>query len=136
MTDKKRNVLFWLFKLAGIIVSCALPIWAICEKFPIWRNKHGIIHSIGIGFVLIMIVVLIIFRSTVFAFIKDHFKIKHAPPLAIWLVLLVIAYIFVFLGDIMQDMTTVLWMGLIGCSIGTFLTYISESRYGKVKKDE
>jgi ABC-type xylose transport system permease subunit len=125
MTEKKRKILYWVFKLASILISCALPVWAICEKFPIWTEKHGTTHSIGIGFVLIIIVVLIVFRRTVFDYIRDHFDLKHAPPLMVWLVLLVVSYIFVYLGEVMRDMTTVLWMGLIGCAIGTVLTYIS-----------
>lgn len=125
MTEKKRKILYWVFKLASIFISCALPVWAICEKFPIWTEKHGTTHSIGIGFVLIIVVVLIVFRRTVFDYIKDRFDLKHAPPLMVWLVLLVVSYIFVYLGEVMRDMTTVLWMGLIGCAIGTLLTYIS-----------
>lgn len=125
MSETKRKILYWIFKLASILISCALPVWAICEKFPIWTEKHGTTHSIGIGFVLIIIVVLIVFRRTVFDYIKDRFDLKHAPPLMVWLVLLVVSYIFVYLGEVMRDMTTVLWMGLIGCAIGTVLTYIS-----------
>ena len=125
MTEKKRKILFWAFKLASIIISCGLPIWAIIEKFPIWTEKHGATHSIGIGFVLIIIVVLIVFRRTVFDYIKERFDLKHAPPLMVWLVLLVVSYIFVYLGEVMRDMTTVLWMGLIGCAVGTVLTYLS-----------
>jgi ABC-type phosphate/phosphonate transport system permease subunit len=83
------------------------------------------------GIILIAIVLLIIFRRTVFDFIKEHFDIKHAPPLAIWLVMLVVSYILVYIGEVMRDMTTVFWMGFIGCVIGTFLTYISE----KFKKE-
>lgn len=125
MSETKRKILYWVFKLASILISCALPVWAICEKFPIWTEKHGTTHSIGIGFVLIIVVVLIVFRRTVFDYIKDRFDLKHAPPLMVWLVLLVVSYIFVYLGEVMRDMTTVLWMGLIGCAIGTVLTYIS-----------
>lgn len=125
MTEKKRKILYWVFKLASILISCALPIWAIGEKFPIWAEKHGATHTFGIGFVLIILVILIVFRRTVFDYIKDRFDLKHAPPLMVWLVLLVVSYIFVYLGEIMRDMTTVLWMGLIGCAIGTLLTYIS-----------
>lgn len=126
MTDRKRKILFWFFKCAGIFVSCALPIWAICEKFPLWAEDHGTGRSVGVGIILIAIVLIIIFRKTVFDFIKDHFDLKHAPPLTIWLVMLVISNILIYLGDIMKDMTTVFWMGFIGCCIGTFLTYISE----------
>ena len=125
MTETKRKTLYWIFKLASILISCALPIWAISEKFPIWTEKHGTTHSIGIGFVLVIIVILIVFRRTVFDYIKDHFDLKHAPPLMVWLVMLVISYVFIYLGEVMRDMTTVLWMGLIGCAIGTVLTYIS-----------
>lgn len=125
MTEKQRK-LYWFFKIAGIIVSCIFPIWAICEKFPLWTAEHGTSHSIGAGIILILIVLCVIFRKTVFNFIRDRFNLQHAPPLAVWLVMLVVAYITIYIGNFMQDLTTVLWMGLIGCCIGTFLTYISE----------
>ena len=130
MTERKRKLLYWLFKIAGIVVSCALPIWAICEKFPLWVVDHGTEHSVGMGVILIIIVLVIIFRRTVFDFIRDHFNLKHAPPLTVWLIMLAISYILVYIGEVMRDMTTVLWMGFIGCCIGTFLTFISE-RFNK-----
>ena len=126
MTEKKHNTLYWVFKILGILISCALPIWAICEKFPIWTVEHGTTHSVGVGIVLILIVLLIIFRRTVFNFIKDKLNLKYAPPLVVWIVLLIISYIMIYIGNFMRDMTTVLWMGFIGCAIGTLLTYISE----------
>lgn len=126
MTERKRKALFWLFKCAGIIISCALPIWAICEKFPLWAEDHGTGRSVGVGIILIGFVLLIIFRKTVFDFVNDHFNLQHAPPLMIWLVLLVVSYILIYIGEVMEDMTTVFWMGFIGCAIGTFFTYISE----------
>ena len=135
MTEKKRKTLYWVFKLLGIFVSCFLPILAICEKFPVWTETHGATHSAGVGVVLILIVLLIVFRRTVFGFIRDHFDLKHAPPIMVWLVMLVIAYVMIYIGNFMRDMTIVLWMGLVGCAIGTFLTYLSD-RIGKVKRDE
>lgn len=126
MTERKRKTLYWLFKVASIVVSCALPIWAICEKFPLWADVHGTDRTIGIGIILIAFVLLVVFRKTVFDFIRDHFDLKHAPPLAIWLVMLIISYILVYIGEVMRDMTTVFWMGFIGCGVGTILTYISE----------
>lgn len=126
MTVQKRNKIYWLLKIASIIISCALPIWAICEKFPIWVDNHGTGRSIGAGIILIGIVMLIIFRKTVFDFIRDRLNLKHAPPLMVWLVMLIVAYILIYIGEFMRDMTTVLWMGFIGCVVGTFLTYLSE----------
>ena len=135
MTEKKRKTLYWGLKALSIIVSCGLPIWAICEKFPIWTETHGASRSAGVGVVLAMIVILIVFRKTVFDFIRDKLKLKHAPPIVVWFVLLIISYVMVYIGNFMRDMTTVLWMGLIGCSVGTFLTYLSD-KFGKVTSDE
>ena len=135
MTEQKRKILYWAFKIVGIVVSCALPIWAICEKFPIWTYSYGTGRSVGVGLILSLIVLLVVFRRTVFDFMRDKLNLKHAPPLVIWLVLLVISYVMIYIGNFMRDLTTVLWMGLIGCAAGTFLTYISE-RFGKEKPNE
>lgn len=131
MTERKRKTLYWFFKLFGVLISCALPIWAICEKFPIWNETHGTSHSIGVGAILILIVLIVIFRRTIFDYIKEKINLKHAPPLTVWLVMLVISYVFMYLGNVLRDMTTVFWMGLIGCIIGNVLTYIAESRFTK-----
>lgn len=126
MTEQKRKRLYWLFKILSIIISCAFPLWAIFERFPIWREEHGTNRTIGVGAILIIFIVAIIFRKAVFAFIKDKLKLKYAPPLTVWLILIVVSNILVYIGEVMRDMTTVFWMGLIGCVIGTVLTYISE----------
>ena len=131
---KKTKILYWVFKALGVIVSCTLPIWAICERFPLWRGVHGAGRSIGAGLILIMIVVLIIFRKTVFSFVSEKLNLKHAPPIVVWLILLVVSYIMAYIADFMRDLTVVLWMGLLGCAVGTAFTYIAESRYRK--KDE
>lgn len=136
MTERKRKSLYWLFKVASVVVSCALPIWSICEKFPLWADLHGANRTVGIGIILIAFVLLVIFRRTVFDFVKDHLDLKHAPPLAIWLVMLIVSYILIYIGDVMRDMATVFWMGFIGCAIGTFLTYISEKFKDRVTSDE
>lgn len=136
MTSRKHKNLYWAFKIASIIVSCALPIWAICERFPIWTEAHGAERTIGVGIILIGMVLLIVFRKTVFDFIRDRLDLKHAPPLIIWCILLVISYILVYLGEVMRDMTIVFWMGFIGCAIGTFLTYLSNRFREDVTTDE
>ena len=131
MTDKKRNKLYWLFKNGGVVISCLFPIWAICEKFPIWKTVHGTGRSLGVGAILILMVAVIIFRKSVFRFIEERIKLKHAPPLSVWAVLLIIAYVLIFIGDFLRDLTTVFWMGLVGCGIGTVLTFIGENYFGK-----
>lgn len=131
MTEKNRKKFYWLFKSLSVFISCALPVWAICEKFPMWKTHYGTTHTIGVGGVLAIVVVLIVFRKSVFAFIRDKLNVTHAPPLAVWLVLMAISYTLIYVGDFLTDVTIILWMGLIGCAIGTFLTYIAENVFGK-----
>lgn len=135
MTERKRKTLFWLWKIAGILIACGLPIWAICEKFPIWSESVGTEKTIGAGVILIAIVVVIVFRKTVFDFIRDKLDLKHAPPLVIWLVLLIVSYVILYLGNLMKDLTTVFWLGFIGSAVGTVCTYISE-KYNPKKEGE
>lgn len=135
MSERKRKTLYWLFKILSIVISCALPIWAICEKYPLWKTAYGQTHSIGVGGVLAIIVLLIIFRKAVFGFIKDKLKITHAPPLAVWLVLIAISYVLIFVGNFLKDLTIILWMGLIGCAIGTLLTFIAENKFGNKENE-
>lgn len=130
MTAAKRKALWWLFKALSVIVSCALPIMAILEKFPLWTEEAGTGRSVGAGLVLILLVLLIVFRKTVFDFIRDRLNLKHAPPLTIWIVLIILSYSLIYISGILRDMNTVFWMGLLGCAIGTLLTYIAEHAFG------
>jgi len=131
--SKNRKTFYWLFKSSGILISCLLPIWAILEKFPVWTCSYGKVRSVGVGGILILIVLLVVFRKTILNFLVDKLKLKHAPPIVIWVVMLIASYILIFIGNFMQDLTTVFWMGLIGCAVGTVLTYIAESRFGEEK---
>lgn len=125
MSQRKRKVFYWLFKALSVIVACAFPVVAICEKFPIWKEKTGVLHSIGVGAILILIVVAIIFRKSVLDFCKDKLKLQHAPPIAVWIGFLIASYILIFIGNFMTDLNTVFWMGLVGCAVGNVLTFIS-----------
>lgn len=132
MTRERKNKIFYrLFKIGGVVISCLIPIWAIFEKFPIWKETHGKERSFGVGAILILIVLIIIFRKAVFKFLSDRLKLDHAPPLAVWLVLLVISYVLIFIGNFLRDLTTVLWMGMLGCALGTLLTFVAENYFGK-----
>jgi hypothetical protein len=136
MSETKRKTFYWLFKILSIVISCTLPIWAICEKYPLWETVYGATHSIGVGGILALIVIIIVFRRAVFRFIEDKLKITHAPPLAVWLILIAMSYILVFIGQFMYDMVIILWMGFIGCAIGTLLTFIAENKFGKKENED
>lgn len=136
MSTKRNKAFYWLFKILGVIVACALPVWGICEKFPLWTTAYGQGQSIGVGSILILIVVLMVFRKSVFKFVEEKLKLRHAPPIVAWLVLLVISYILLYIANFLKDLTTVLWLGVIGCGIGMVLTFIAENRHGKEKSNE
>ena len=132
---KNRKKFYWLFKSLGILISCLLPIWAIVEKFPVWTYSYGRVRSMGVGGILILIVLFAVFRKTIFKFLEEKLKLKHAPPIVIWILMLIASYILIFIANFMRDLTTVFWMGLVGCAIGTVLTYIAENRFGEEKDD-
>jgi hypothetical protein len=131
MSEKKRKAYYFLFKVLSILISCAFPLYAIYEKYHFWKTTYGNTRSIGVGTIIAIIVLAIIFRTTVFNFIRDKLKITHAPPLVVWLILLAISYALVFIGRFMGDVVVVFWMGLIGCAIGTLLTFIAENVFNK-----
>jgi hypothetical protein len=133
--EKKRKIFYLIFKVSSILVSCFFPIWAVCEKFPIWKEYYGEGRSFGVGAIIIMVVLAIIFRKAVFNYLADKLNIRHAPPIAIWLALLIVSYVLIYLGSFMRDLTVVFWMGGIGCAVGTVLTYIAENHFGNKEKD-
>jgi cadmium resistance protein CadD (predicted permease) len=109
--------------------------YAVWDHFPIWTENHGTVRSIGAGGIICLIVLVVIFRKAVFNFLKDKAKINHAPPVVGWLVMLIISYVLLYISNFIQDLTTVFWMGLVGCAIGTVLTWIAENKYGKKEAD-
>lgn len=135
MTEKTRRIKYWICKVLSVLISCGLPLYAVCEHFPIWTISHGTARSIGAGGIICLIVVAIIFRKSMFNFLRDKMKLQNAPPLAVWIIMLVLSYILTYINRFIQDLTTVFWMGLVGCAIGTVLTYIAENWYGKKKEE-
>jgi hypothetical protein len=131
MSMKKNNVIYWVLKAASIVISCLFPIIAICDKFPVWTEKHGTGRSIGTGGILIAIVLLVIFRKTVFDFIKERLKLNHAPPLVVWIVMLIIGYALLYVCKFLTDIILVFWMGFLGCGLGTLITMVAEVCFGK-----
>lgn len=131
MTEKKRKFKYWLFKILSVVISCGLPIYAVCEHFPLWTMSYGTSRSIGAGGIICLMIVVIVFRRSVFQFMREKMNLQHAPPMAVWLIMLITSYILLYINQFIRDLTAVFWFGLIGCLIGTVLTFIAENRYGK-----
>lgn len=132
MTQKtKHNIFYWLLKGGGIAVSSLLPIWVVLEKFPLWVETHGTGRSLGAGGIIGAVILLLVFRKTVGGYIKEKLNLTHTPPMMIWVVLLVVTYVLMFLVKFLYDLTTVLWMGLIGSAIGSLMTCAGEFFFGE-----
>jgi hypothetical protein len=101
-----------------------------------WVEYQGPANSVGSGLVMSIIVLVIVFRKTVFDFIKDKANLDNAPPIVIWIALLVSSYLLIYLSDILKDINIIFWMGLIGCAVGTLLTFIAENAFAKKKEEK
>ena len=135
MSEKKRKFWYWYLKIFSVLVACGLPIYAVREHFPFWKASYGTSRSIGAGAIISLIIIVIVFRRAVFDFMRDRLNLKHAPPLVIWLLMLITSYILLYINQFIRDLTTVFWFGLVGCTIGTALTFVAENVFGKKKED-
>ena len=133
--SRKRKFVYWLFKVISIVVSCALPVWAIYERYPMWVTEYGTHRSIGAGGIMVLAVALVILRKPLFKFVRDRLKLKYAPPVLIWVVMILIGYALLYINRFLLDVVDVCWMGFIGCAIGALLTFIAENCIRKVKED-
>lgn len=133
--EKKRKIKYAALKILSIIVSCGLPIYAVCEHFPLWTVSYGESRTIGAGVIISLIIIVVVFRKAVFQYFRDKLNLRHAPPLAVWLIMLVVSYILLYINQFIRDLTTVFWFGLVGCAIGTALTYVAENFFAKKKED-
>jgi hypothetical protein len=136
MSEKNRKIWYGAFKVMSVLVSCLFPIYAVYEHFPFWIAKTGTPRAVGSGLIISLIVIALVFRKTVFDYIKKKAKFENAPPLLVWLVLIIITYVLEYISVFLSDLSVVLWMGFVGCLIGSGLTYIAESRFGKKEETD
>ena len=72
-------------------------------------------------------VVIITFRKQVFAFFREKLRLKHAPPVFVSFVFMVIGYILEYVSKFLTDITSVFEAWFIGCLIGAALTFVAEN---------
>lgn len=127
---KKRKMWHGIFKASSVVTSCAFPLYSVYEHFPYWQYEYGATRSLGSGMIISAIILLVIFRKTVFSYLSEKFKGKNAPPIAIWIGLLIATYILIYINTFLIDLTSVLWMGLVGCALGNSLNWIADNKFG------
>lgn len=122
----KNKIFYGVFKWGGVGISAALPLWAVFNKFPLWVENYGVGKSLGTGGIIGIIIALIIFRDTVIGYIKEKFKIGHAPKQTWWLAGLIIVYALLYIVKFLYDLAMVMWMGLFGSIVGALMTFAGE----------
>lgn len=130
----KNNLLYWLLKGVGIIISALLPIWVVFEKFPLWAETHGTGKTIGMGGLIGATILIVIFRKTVIGYLKEKLNLNHTPPLMMWIVSLIVTYTLIYIIKFLYDLALVLWMGLLGSVIGTLFTFAAEILFGNERE--
>lgn len=130
MTEKRRKLLYFLTKLSSVIVSCALPMCAVIEHFPLWTASHGTVRSVGAGGIICLVIAAVVFRRSVFGWLRDRLHLRHAPPIAVWLIMLAASYLLICITPFVRDLTAVFWFGLVGSAVGTALTFVAEHFFG------
>lgn len=124
--SKKDKFFYWFWRLSGIITACLCPIYAVIEHFPIWLERNGTGRTLGVGAILILIILAVVFRKTVINYFREKFKTHTFPPVMGWIVLLCIAYVLQFINAFIIDMTAVFWAGLVGGLIGSFFMWLAD----------
>ena len=127
----KSKIFYGLCKWGGTGISALMPLWVVFDKFPLWVETNGVGRSLGTGGIIGIIIALIIFRDSVIGYIKEKFKIGHAPKLTWWIAGLIIVYGLLYIVKFLTDLAMVLWMGLFGSIIGTILTFAGEILFGE-----
>ena len=137
------RVKYWILQIAAFLIAVIPPVWAVCEKLPIWKARYGTAQTFGFGLVILLVVLLVVFRKTLLLLVKgwidvlvDRIKEKtgivHIPPMLslvlTWAsaLLVVIALIPVVSGlyVILVDLKGIFMAGLVGAGLGWLLSLI------------
>ena len=135
MKRPKNNARYWIFKVASVIVSCAFPLWALYERYPVWFAFGEKKVFFGAGGIVAVLVVLFVMRKSVFGFLREKLKLRYAPPFIGWLFPMFLGYAIIYINSYAYDVVHVSKMGLIGGAIGMGITFIAEN-FLKVNKEE
>lgn len=137
------RVKYWILQIAAFLVAVIPPVWAVCEKLPVWRVRYGTAQTFGFGLVILLVVLLVVFRKTLLVLvrgwldvlcdkIKEKTGIVHIPPMLslvlTWAtaLLVVVALIPVVSGlyVILVDLKGIFMAGLVGAGLGWLLSLI------------
>ena len=140
MTPKVK---YWILQIAAFLAAVIPPVWAVCEKLPVWKARYGAARTFWFGIAVVLIVLLVVFRKTLLVLvrswtdvlvdrIKEKTGIVHVPPMLslvlTWAtaLIVVVALIPVVSGlyVILVDLKGIFMAGLVGAGLGWLLSAV------------
>ena len=138
MTARKiKAVVAALYTLA-VICFFAPVVWAIWDKFPLWRSQGGGGLAIGSGVVIVCVVVYMTFKRYITAFASEKLGTISAgiALVFLWFGLAIALYAVASLATMLNDLSTVfLWAG-IGATGGVALQFWARCLKKRIKEDD
>ena len=123
-------------QIMSFVISAAVPIVVIWQKFPGWVHDVPAYKQVGFGAILAVLVLVGTFHKTVFRTIREKLGITSVPPVIGWAVGWGVFEFLTRAVRFLVDMRVVCFAGLIGCAIGMACSAVSTWIYPDGKKDK
>lgn len=122
----------------SVICFFAPVVWAIWDKYTLWRSQGGGGLAIGSGVVIVFVVAYMTFKKYITAFAAEKLGTISAgiALVFLWFGLAIALYAVASLATMLNDLSTVfLWAG-IGATAGVALQFWARCLKKRIKEDD
>lgn len=138
MTTRRIKAAITALYTLSVICFFAPVVWAIWDKFPLWRSQGGGGLAIGSGVVIIGVVLYMTFKRYITAFVAEKLGTLSAgiALVFLWYGIAIAMYAVASLATMLNDLSTVfLWAG-IGATAGVALQFWARCLKNRIKEDD
>lgn len=126
---KKRisriKVIAFALRMLAVAAFIGFPVWAVAEKFPLWKTRGGDGAALGVGGVLLLIVLFVTFKKYVVAWAAEKLGTISAGVslVLLWFGAAIVCITLAKIAGIMEDLATVFLWSAVGAGIGVVLQF-------------
>lgn len=138
MTARRIKAAITALYALSVICFFAPVVWAIWDKFPLWKSQGGGGLAIGSGVAIVCVVIFMTFKKYITAFAAEKLGTISAgiALVFLWFSLAIALYAVASLATMLNDLSTVfLWAG-IGATVGVALQFWARCLKKRVKEDD
>lgn len=138
MTTRRIKAAIAVLYSLSVICFFAPVVWAIWDKFPLWRSQGGGGLAIGSGVVIVGVVLYMTFKRYITAFVAEKLGTLSAgiALVFLWYGIAIALYAVASLATMLNDLSTVfLWAG-IGATAGVALQFWARCLKNRIKEDD